>query len=310
MKSLFAMLLALLLLGGSAAFAEADDEDELIVIPLVAQALPIDYSGGCEPLSSGYDGDSLYSDPTLQVEITYHETGEFTQEMKSRTVGYWVADIVIGDASQLRTAAAESFRTGTVLPVDQIADRVNAVVAINGDFFGRHSDGYIIRQGEVLRNKLKGQRDVLMIDEDGDFHVFSLPGKETLSDTVNGKKIINAFYFGPILVENGEVPRRLPEFTFLKPDNYYARLAICQIDHLHYKLILTTTEGGPWLGLKLRDMAELCRREGARIAYNLDGGNSTTLYFNHKRLNQQNKVNYRDVSDILYFASSWNGGEQ
>lgn len=276
---------------------------------LISNPLPIDYSGGFAPLADGYEGDYYYEDPTIRVSITYCETDEFTKEVKKRMVGYWVVDIQIGDASQLRTAAAESFATETALPVNEIADRVNAVVAFNGDYVSRLKEGYAIRQGTLFRDKLKKQRDVLMIDEDGDFHVYHLPNKNSLSDTVDGKKIINAFYFGPILVENGEVPKKLPDFTFLRPEYYYARLAICQIDHLHYKMILTTMQEGKWIGLQLRDMAKLCKREGAQIAYNLDGGLSTTLYFNHKRINDQDKVNFRSVPDIVYFASAWDGEE-
>ncbi len=285
--------------------------EEVQVSPadLVARPLPIDFSGGFAPLADGYDGDYSYQDPTIQVNIAYNETKEYIEGCKGRNMGYWVVDIKIGDASQLRTAAAESFTTETTLPVSDIANRVNAVVAINGDYFARHKEGFAIRQGTLVRDKLKGNRDALLIDEDGDFHVYHLPEKGALSDTVDGKKVINAFYFGPILVENGEVPKKLPNFTFLKPDKYYARLALCQVDRLHYKIILTTMEQDYTLGIRLKDFAKLCQAEGAKIAYNLDGGLSTTLFFNNKRINEQKKVNFRSIPDIIYFASAWNGEE-
>jgi len=325
MKSILCCLLCFLLLLPCAALGEdlsaqddliIEDEDELIIedlapisVPLVSNPLPINFSGGFAPFAQGYTGDYSYQDPTIQVHITYKETKDYIQGYKSRNMGYWVVDVRIGDASQLRTAAAESFNTETTLPVSDIADRVNAVVAINGDYFARHKEGFAIRQGSLIRDKLKGNRDVLLIDEEGDFHVYHLPEKGTLSDTVDGKKVINAFYFGPILVENGEVPKKLPNFTFLKPDKYYARLALCQIDHLHYKIILTTMEQDYTLGIRLKDFATLCQKEGAKIAYNLDGGLSTTLYFNQKRINEQKKVNFRSIPDIVYFASAWNGEE-
>ena len=63
------------------------------------------------------------------------------------------------------------------------------------------------------------------------------------------------------------------------------------------------------MGLKLEDFAQLCKDEGAQIAYNLDGGLSTSLYFQHRRINGQHKVNFRDIPDIIYFASAWNGGD-
>ena len=306
----------MLLLIPCIAWGESADQGALLIeevqvspAELVSRPLPIDFSGGFVPLADGYDGDYFYQDPTIQVSITYNETQDYIEGYRGRNMGYWVVDIKIGDASQLRTAAAESFSTETTLPASDIANRVNAVVAINGDYFARHKEGFAIRQGTLVRDKLKGNRDALLIDEDGDFHVYHLPEKGSLSDTVNGKKVINAFYFGPILVENGEVPKKLPNFTFLKPDKYYARLALCQVDRLHYKIILTTMEQDYTLGIRLKDFAKLCQAEGAKIAYNLDGGLSTTLFFNNKRINEQKKVNFRSIPDIVYFASAWNGGE-
>jgi len=314
MKSILCGLLALLLV--LPCFAVAEDSGMFIEVEeevranLLSKPLPIDFSGGFPPMAEGYDGDYFYEDPTIRVSISYKETTEYMEGYRGRNMGYWVVDVKVGHASQLRTAAAESFNTETTLPVSDIANRVNAVVAINGDYFARHKEGYAIRQGSLIRDKLKGNRDALLIDEDGDFHVYHLPEKGSLTDTVNGKKVTNAFYFGPILVENGEVPKKLPNFTFLKPDKYYARLAICQVDKLHYKLILTTMEQDYTLGIRLKDFAKLCQAEGAQIAYNLDGGLSTTLFFNNKRINEQKKVNFRSIPDIVYFASAWNGEEQ
>ena len=314
MKSILCGLLALLLVLPCFALAEDSgmfiEVEEEVRANLVSNSLPIDFSGGFPPMAEGYDGDYFYEDPTIRVSISYKETTEYMEGYRGRNMGYWVVDVKVGHASQLRTAAAESFNTETTLPVSDIANRVNAVVAINGDYFARHKEGYAIRQGSLIRDKLKGNRDALLIDEDGDFHVYHLPEKGSLTDTVNGKKVTNAFYFGPILVENGEVPKKLPNFTFLKPDKYYARLAICQVDKLHYKLILTTMEQDYTLGIRLKDFAKLCQAEGAQIAYNLDGGLSTTLFFNNKRINEQKKVNFRSIPDIVYFASAWNGEEQ
>ncbi len=304
MRSFFSLLLALLLIFPCAALGE-EAPAELISLPL-----PIDFTGGFAPREDMYLSETVYQDPTIRVEIAYKDASKYLHGYKDRNAAYWVVDIQIGDASQLRTAAAESFDTETSMPVEAMAERVNAVVAFNGDYVTRLNEGLIIRQGVTYRNKLKGNRDVLLIDEDGDFHAYHLPGRNELSDTVDGKKVINAFYFGPILVENGETMKKLPDFSYLRPKKNYARLAICQVDHLHYKMILTTMEQDYTLGLQLKDFAQLCKDEGAQIAYNLDGGLSTSLFFHHERLNGQRKVTFRDIPDIVYFASAWNGEAQ
>ena len=277
--------------------------------PLVSNPLPIDFTGGFAPQESGYQGDDSYRDPTIQVEITYKDVKDYITGYKGRDAGAWIVDVRIGDASQLRTAAAEAFDKKTTLPVEVIADRLSAVVAFNADYITRQDDGYVYRQGVLFKDKLKGKRDLLLIDEDGDFHPVHLPKKGEVPETVDGKKINNVFCFGPILVENGEIPEKMPNFTYLKPENYYARLAICQVGPLHYKVILTTMEQDYTLGLQLKAFAQLCKDEGAVTAYNLDGGYSTTLYFHGIRLNSQKNVNFREVPDIFYFASAWDGGD-
>ena len=323
-RLLFTSLLALLLAVccSLSAFAEEEDvsltdldlgevEEVSIEAPLVSRPLPIDFTGGFAPQESGYQGDSSYRDPTIQVDITYKNVMDYVKgySSKSRDAGAWIVDIRIGDASQLRSAAAEAFDKKTTLPVEVIADRLNAVVAFNADYITRQDDGYVFRQGVLFKDKLKGARDLLLIDEDGDFHPVHKPKRGEISETVDGKKIINVFCFGPIMVENGEVLEKMPNFTYLKPENYYSRLALCQIGPLHYKVILTTMEQDYTLGLQIKSFAQLCKDEGAITAYNLDGGYSTTLYFHGVRLNAQKNVNFREVPDIFYFASAWDGGD-
>ena len=175
-------------------------------------------------------------------------------------------------------------------------------------FFLQEKIPQIFREGVLFRDNLKGKQDVLLIDEDGDFHPVHLPKKGELDGTVDGKQVLNAFCFGPILVENGEVVEKYKDFGYLKPKEYYARIALCQVGPLHYKVILTSHLQSYVTGLPLDTFAQLCKEEGAVTAYNLDGGESTTLYFRGERVNAQKKINYRDMPDILYFASAWDGG--
>jgi len=320
MRTALSVLLACLLLFSCALAEDSALPEEAVSEPrLLSLPLPIDFSAGCDPLESGFtageDGVLSYRDPTIQVDITFKDITSY-QEQKKRTAGAWVVDIRIGDASQLRTAAAESFEIDNSDDAIKMAAQVHAVVATNGDYVTRlNNEGFVIRQGVLFRNqlKLKPTRDVLMVDEDGDFHVFIKPKKGELSDTVDGKKVLNAFYFGPVLVENGKVNKKMDGyFSTLEPDKYYTRLAICQVGPLHYKFIVTTNNQDTNLtsGLKLKAFAQLCKDEGAITAFNLDGGYSTTLYFNGVRVNEQKNVTFRTIPDIVYFASAWDGGDE
>ena len=292
----------------NAATAEEEEELELLSLPL-----PIDYSAGCLPAASGYLDDWTYMDPTIRVEITEKDVTAYSPDYAkstTRTAIAWIADVYIGHASQLRTVPSESFETGKnrAKPAEKIVESTNAVLAFDGDYITRQNDGYLLRQGVFHWDKLKGKiRDILLVDENGDFHTYHTPKRDTLPQEIDGAKIINAFCFGPILVEDGEVCQRTPEFSYLYPKEHYGRIAICQLGPLHYKVIVTTMIQNYLVGLPLKAFAQLCKDEGAVTAYNLDGGYSSALLFRGRRVNAQERVSFRDVTDLVCFASSWQG---
>ena len=55
--------------------------------------------------------------------------------------------------------------------------------------------------------------------------------------------------------------------------------------------------------MTLRELGSLAASMGARIAYNLDGGYSTMLYFRGRYLNESGNTSPRALMDIIYFAS-------
>lgn len=298
MTVLMAVLLALLSLP-----AYADGE---------FRPLPIDLSGGA-PLKTSYASDLLvYEDPTIRVERILRTHSDLLKG------DYYMVDIVIQDASQLRTASAEptTFITERRIPAATIAKRVNAVFAMNGDycgdFHGNESSKYVLRQGTVFRDTVDKRLDLLLIDEDGDFHIIQgSPDLEGMDKTrIDGKQVINALQFGPALVIDG-VPteddyvlsdKHSPQFA--DPDGREDRLCLIQMGPLHYKVV--ATRSGANLALFKQFILELV--PDCRNAYILDGGGSTQLVFLGEKINNVNAAtnqNLRKLSDIVYFASAW-----
>nr|SIP63357.1 Exopolysaccharide biosynthesis protein related to N-acetylglucosamine-1-phosphodiester alpha-N-acetylglucosaminidase [uncultured bacterium] len=262
--------------------------------------LPIDFSGGMKPLQEGYtrENDILgYEDPTIRVEI---------HSGRDDYCDWWEAEIWIADPSQLRTAGADSFRSEMTVPGRVIANRVNAVVAVDGDYFCYSGWGYIVRQGHVFLKRLypDGSRDVLLIDEDGNFHVVPHAREQDVGETVNGRRVINAFFFGPGLVIDS---RESGNYEF--PDMAYQlgsqRMALCQVGELHYKVICCGSPQRSSTGMTMERFAAFCRERGAVTAYNLDGGDSTFLYFDGAKVNDIWNPNMRELADIVYFASAY-----
>ena len=195
-----------------------------------------------------------------------------------------------------------------------VAKHNNAVLAINGDYYaafsGNKANNYVLRQGTLYRDTVAPELDMLLIDEDGDFHV--LPAGEELltadKTQIGGKKVVNAFQFGPALVIDGEKvsdERILNEAlmpTYVEPGSRAQRVGIAQIDRLHYMVIACANYGIDLLAF--RDLAMTLA--DCKVFYNLDGGASSQMVFlNHKFNKTTGEGEVRPITDIIYFASAW-----
>ncbi len=290
MKRIVSLLLILILFISVTAAAEE------------VYTLPIDVTPGM-PLSDEYYVDeNTYIDPTIEMHIY---EGVF-EECK-----YWVADVTIAHASQLRTMPALRFTSEMVRSARDLAVRSNAVIAVNGDFYAieeRLKGQLLLRQGELYSQQTIGLSDILLIDEDGDFHMIPKADMDTEVREFNGKKIINGFCFGPILVQDGVQVPVDPDDRFRASNEYRARTAICQYGPLHYALVCCSNPTVGTKGMTLPTFGDLMVELGVQQAFNLDGGNSTVMYTGDRMVNINRSL--RDVSDIVYFASAWPGKEQ
>lgn len=267
-------------------------------VPLsAAKPLPIDFTPGMPPDPRGYISDTEYSDPTIHVKIRKDRKNE---------CDVWIADIEIADASQLRTAAADGFDSNMVMPGPRLAERMNAVLAVEGDYFCYTGKGLIVRQGKKYLDRLKN-RDVLVIDEDGDFIGFEDPPAGSIGEEVNGKKVINAFFFGPLLVNNGKI--RTGGFANgMMYKERCQRMAIAQTGHLKYRVIACGPNVRGSVGMTVDEFRNyIAAMPDVKVAYNMDGGDSTMIIFNGKKVNDPDNPDSRDVADIVYFASAYTG---
>lgn len=286
-KGMGLFLLFMLILTASA-LAESEEAN---------YSLPIDFSPGKPVDQANYISENEYKDPTLHVVI---------EKGRKDNCDYWLARIKIADPSQLRTAAAGGFENEATIKGTFLAKRQNAVLAIDGDYYAYHPFGLIVRQGIRYRDKLQGHRDVLLIDEDGNFNQVHMPAADTIGTTVNGKKIINAFHFGPSLVTNRKVANLVASW-WMVPDEKRQRMCIAQMGELEYMALCCAGPARGSEGMTIRQFANLAWSLGAIEAYNLDGGDSTMLIFNGEKINDVRNTSTRDISDIIYFASAWDG---
>lgn len=272
---------------------------------------------GPAPKDACYLSDTEYEDESISVKLYYGKYGK---------TDYVYAHVKISDPSQLRTASANGRfmnNYGGELRGSQIAGNVNAVVAINGDYFTKPDKCQVVmRQGKQIRNKADGTKDLLLIDRQGNFSVLSqctaAAYKAYLQE--HQSEMYNVFCFGPVLVQNGEsvIPADYKN-GYIGAENETQRAAIAQLGPLEYMLIACSgPQSGQGVGLKIVDFAALCEmvgkqlnENGCKLAYNLDGGNSAEFIFkapNKKGVLKYAKVNSPEIgerflSDIIYFAT-------
>ena len=111
--------------------------------------------------------------------------------------------------------------------------------------------------------------------------------------------------FGPALVENGKVSvdedTEVGQATYSNP-----RTAIAMVDELHYLMVVSDGRTDRSDGLSLYQLAGFLQSLGAKTAYNLDGGGSSTMWFNGRVINEPvnhgSTVSERSISDIVYIG--------
>ncbi|MBR6186874.1 MAG: phosphodiester glycosidase family protein [Clostridia bacterium] len=259
-------------------------------------SLPVDRSAGMKPNPALFT-DAGYEDASIRVQMESRE-GE-------KGVIWRIAWIEIASPTQLRTdyapATIKKDKTGFVTTM---AKNDNAVVALNGDNFSvdkaKHS--FIYRNGEMRQTKLNKIKDILIVDENGDFHTFVKSAGADTFEQDTGLKIMHAFMFGPVLVQGGQELKMDLQYGY-NPEGRQPRSAIGQLDTLSYVLVIADNEkGSDSVGVTHQELAAFMAELGCKEAYNLDGGNSAIMVFNNSIYNV--KKQERDITDIIYFASA------
>ena len=253
-----------------------------------------------EPASSTVEGGTVignYSDSN--VSITVKEYREYDSAI-------YVADITLSDVSYLKTAlASNTYGRNITETTSNIASENNAILAINGDYYGARQSGYVIRNGSLYRNS-SGNRDSLAIMKNGEFE-FVTEG-ETSAETLLENGALQVFSFGPVLLEDGSISvTENEEVGMAMASN--PRTAIGYLGKNHYVFVVSDGRTSESAGLSLYELASFMKSLGVSDAYNLDGGGSSTMVFKGEVINTPTTNGHsseeRAVSDILYI-----GGKQ
>ena len=241
--------------------------------------------------------DSSYKDDNISVNLS---------ETTVNSTQVYLADVTVSSSDYLKTAFAQNaFGTNVTAKTSETAADNNAILAVNGDYYGANSTGYVIRNGVVYRDTVRedSSNGDLAIYKDGSFKI--IYEDKISADQLVKDGVVNLLAFGPALLENGEIAvgtnEEVGQAMASNP-----RTAIGIIDENHYIIVVSDGRTSESKGLFLYQMAEVMKSYGVKTAYNLDGGGSSTLYFNGLVINKPttggNKISERTVSDIVYIG--------
>lgn len=215
----------------------------------------------------------------------------------------YVADVVIKDISYLHAGLANGvFGRNITAKTSEIAGDCNAILAINGDFYGFRDNGPVIRNGYLYRSSVRGSSsEALAIYNDGNMTILNESDIDTNSLLSEG--VLQLFSFGPGLIENNEITvsagQEVDQSMKSNP-----RTAIGMISPLHYVFVVSDGRTSESSGLSLLQLANVLKELGCETAYNLDGGGSSTMYFMGNIINNPTTngktISERKVSDIVY----------
>ncbi len=246
--------------------------------------------------------DTSYDDgqTTITIETIVSGSG-------ASTVTGYVADIRLGDLSRLRAGFADNkFGNNIVADTSEIAEAQGAILAINGDYYGFRDSGIVIRNGVLYRDD--PARTGLAIYADGRMEIYEETA--TSGEALVAAGVVQTLSFGPALLDDGQIPAGIEDveidtnFGNHSVQGNQPRTGIGMIAPGHYVFVVVDgRSSGYSRGVTMTEFAQIFQDLGATVAYNLDGGGSSTMWFNGSLVNNPlGKGQERGTSDILYIG--------
>ena len=263
--------------GESADTAEADEE-----------TVPISEKFADRFTDSVVETENSYSSPDLAIMVTEVNEGSLT---------YYVADIYIRDITCFQTALAkDTYGSGFRDSIEGMAALKNALLAVNGDYYGNTSEGVVIRNGVIYRANATNC-DVCVLYYDGTMKV--MPGSGFSVEEAVADGAWQAWTFGPALLDtDGETISSFSSTNRIISAN--PRTAIGYYEPGHYCLVVVDGRGES-SGITLPRLSQLFHDLGCTAAYNLDGGNSSVMVWGDEVINNPSGGG-RESSDALLIA--------
>ena len=240
----------------------------------------------------------------------FDKNGITIEEISGNT--FFAKMLIINDPSRVKLATTYPWGEYGV-ELEKLVNQNNAVAGVNGGLYlstgnkGGQPLGVVVSNGEIQYNKPYGYAGLHLIgfDENNILRIESLVGKNEaqIEELIKTQKIRDAVTFQEEssdannhfvkLIVNGEERQVDGKGSGANP-----RTAIGQREDGTVLLLVTDGRGASGhLGATAADLIKIMKEYGAVNAANLDGGSSSSMYYNGK---------YEMSSVTFYYAnSSW-----
>lgn len=223
---------------------------------------------------------------------------------RKRTAVCHVADIYVADIECFRTYTANNelayFSVQDMMEMDQAS---NALLSIGGDCYSYQQDGFLLRNGVVYMTD-KPYEDVCILFRDGRMETYSWWDYNV--EDVLEQDPWQIWSFGPSLLDD-EGRRKDAYETSYAVSLPNPRCAVGYYEPGHYCFVVVDgRQAGYSDGMYIWELADLFVELGCPVAYNLDGGGSAMMVFDHERVSRPSNGE-RKIGDIVLIAEREGG---
>ena len=262
-----------------------------------------------ETMNTEVDTNLIKVENTVKDE-EFDENGIRLEEVSGNT--FFAKMLIIKDPSKVKLATTYPWSEYGV-ELEQLVNKSNSVAGVNGGLYlstgnkGGQPLGVVVSEGQIQYNKPSGYAGLHLIgfDENNILRIENLEGKSAkqIEELITTEKIRDAVTFQEEssdannhfvkLIVNGEERQVDGKGSGANP-----RTAIGQRADGAVLLLVTDGRGASGhLGATAADLIKVMKEYGAVNAANLDGGSSSSMYYNGK---------YEMTSVTFYYAnSSW-----
>lgn len=231
------------------------------------------------------EGTFLPEGEIIQTESSYqsHNISISITSMYYDNSDVYIADIYVRSLDCFQRVYAGGEWGKTTAKVKKMAEDSGAILAMTGDSGQVIEKGWCIGNGVVWRSTTNRKRDIAVLYKNGELKTFPGPvDYEALEPTMDD--MWHCFLFGPVLLDaegkamtkfNSTVGPRNPRSAlgYYEPGHY----CFVQVDGRKTKSALES--GKINRGITLEALSGLMEELGCTAAYNLDGGQSSMMWF-------------------------------